>query len=454
VAPLTIAAGSSTGELAITVDKSMAQGALKDDLVLQGSPPGASATATMNLPLFVRGKRGEFDTTFAPGGVYENIEKKYYSIPIVVSQSDGKILIGAWIDGVWHTNDRGSVGWSEVIRLNADGSVDSTFRAPFIQTASGGDVYGLTAYPDGRVVTITLDYIIRYTATGTPDVTFNKIGSVSTDSLISAGKNSFYPEDVVAVGQDDSIYVGGSAKVSNNGPGTKYAFLQIPANGQGNTRGMHGCSGAWDKTNESQYITKLSLLSTGALVFAGTGTVKGLSTSRDGVGVGRYNQPTSCALDPNYGNKGIWYSKAWHHLEDAVFEADGSVDLLVSNGVTPEVYSIVRINKNGNLEAKVDLPLYAASGITRVPDGRYLVAGGHEQPVGKNSMAVACYTSDLKPDTSIGKQGVAIMPVSTTLSDYGSERKIGLRAVYTPDGSRTVVVGRIDSHLVVARIWN
>jgi hypothetical protein len=107
----------------------------------------------------------------------------------------------------------------------------------------------------------------------------------------------------------------------------------------------------------------------------------------------------------------------------------------------------------------------AGSGsITRASDGRYLVAGQLQQ-AGNDSMAVAYYkyNSGFAPDTNIGDQSnnIVNIPVSTALTNPTG---VGLHAVYTPDGLRIVVVGRMllgkntdgkaVEHFVVARIWN
>ncbi|MCL2778681.1 MAG: hypothetical protein FWD73_11805 [Polyangiaceae bacterium] len=260
----------------------------------------------------------------------------------------------------------------------------------------------------------------------------------------------------VAVGQNDSIYIGGTATTPNNSSEPyPYAFLQIPADGLGS---ITSCSGYWDNTNAQQAITNLFLLPNGTLAFAGYGN--------EGVGVGRYKQPSSCALDELYGTNGIWYSTNWTSLDDAWFETDGSVDLRVSTFSLPtSLTSLVHIDPDGQQTAAVDLPLCFkcddtdtydwTPSITRAPDNRYL-ALGRLQPASNAStnasMVVAYYTSDLKPDMSVGNHGIVTIPVSAAWI-------FGLRAVYTPDGSRTVVVGRMPGgnlieHLVVARIWN
>ncbi|MCL2776974.1 MAG: hypothetical protein FWD73_03145 [Polyangiaceae bacterium] len=458
---LTIPTGLSTGQLAITVDKSIAQGALSNVVVLQGTAAGASAKIATNLQLFViSGKPGTLDTDFAHSGIYEH-PLDYNHIYAATPQSDGKILIYA--ANTYQATDQ-STRTSAVIRLKADGSVDSTLADPTIQKISGS-LWGMTADADGRIITSMGIWagdqggtaINRYNANGTLDPTFNTIRAVNTFSShpIPDGWSAFYSY-AIAVGQNDSIYSGGIAIASPSDP---YALLQIPVNGQpADGQSMLGCSGSWNDANFfEQAITNLSLLPDGTLAFAGFGKTP---NGDIGVGVGRYTQPpSSCDLDPNYGINGTWYSTDWTNLYDAFFETDGSVDLLVGKSDT-SANSLVHIEPDGQQTVKVDLPLDGgSSGITRAPDGRYLVAGAQSSQDGL-LMAVAYYNSDWTPDMSIGNQGIVTIPVPTALT---SPTGTGLRAVYTPDGSRTVVVGSISGanaagdaveHLVVARIWN
>ncbi|MCL2777333.1 MAG: hypothetical protein FWD73_04960 [Polyangiaceae bacterium] len=453
VGSLTIPPGSNTGQLAITVDESVPQGALNEVVVLQGLAEGATIKVATNLSLFVIGKPGALDTAFASGGIYEDTTEYGY-ISTVAQQSDGKILIGAC-----NTGYLTSQATSAVIRLNADGSVDSTLADPSMQKIPG-QIYGVTAYSDGRIVTADGYNISRYTANGAPDTTFNTTGSVAMRSFsLPADWNDFYPY-AVAVGQDDSIYAGGDTRIdinTNNGlfETEAYAFLQVSANGQrpDGQGSMPACLVKPTDVTNPHYITNLSLLPTGALAFAGG------SFDNSSVGVGRYQDPSSCLLDEQYGINGVRYSSDWVYLNDALFETDGSVDFLTYRGTG--AYSLVRIDPAGNPTAIVDLPLYAPTGITRAPDGRYLVVGGPPSG-GLGSMVVAYYNYnfDWTPDTSIGKQGIVNIPIYNPLSD---PRVYGMRAMPMPDGSRTVVVGSIYGgnaagdtveHFVVARIWN
>jgi len=284
---------------------------------------------------------------------------------VAVPQSDGKILIGA-------QNTDGAT--SAVIRLNADGVVDSTLGSDIKNIT--GSLNSMAAYPDGRIVTtisvyntttgVYNDIISRYTAAGILDTTF------PIPIPIPAGWTSFSLW-AVAVGQDDSIYAGGFANIPDNGTLiAPYAFLQIPTNGQGS---MPGCSGSWNNFNQGgQYITHLSVLPTGALIFAG------YDVQSSGVGVGLCNQPSSrCDLDANYGIGGRWFSTDWTYLYDAFFETDGGVDLLArSRGTT--AYSIVRIDSTGHSTDSVDLPFVEdhGGGITRASDGRSCCSPGQQ----------------------------------------------------------------------------
>ncbi|MCL2776959.1 MAG: delta-60 repeat domain-containing protein [Polyangiaceae bacterium] len=401
-----------------------------------GSGSGSGASGNRGLP----------DTTFAPDGVIENT-LDYNKIVVVSPQSDGKILIGAM------NNDQTT---SAVIRLNADGSVDSTLSDPAIKNIPNGlygGLYDVAADANGRiVVTLGETAIRRYTATGVLDDTFNTVES----NLIS-NWTPFWSY-AITVGQDGAIYAGGHGTVQGFTPPSgvnPYAFLQISDYGMPPDGHMLGCSNYSNYVTTAgwQNITHLSLLPTGALAF--TINLEKSATSGGGTGVGRFSQPASCTLDGTYGTNGsgVWSSTAFD-VVDALFETTGSVDLTTGE-------SLVHIDPTGKSMTSTDLPL-SGGGITRAPDGRYLVAGQYP-PAGKNSMAVVYYSysnGGFTPDMSVGKQGVITIPVSTAL---GYPAGVGLRAVYTPDGSSTVVVGSMQGlnadgtaveHLVVARILN
>ncbi|MCL2724314.1 MAG: hypothetical protein FWD69_07745 [Polyangiaceae bacterium] len=136
-------------------------------ILVVGHTEESTSVLTTGLPLFVRGKPGTLDTTFADGGVYEG--NSYGSFKNVVSQSDGTVLVSVGNRG----GDTGTI-----LRLNADGSLDTTFA---INRIANGRV-ATTA--DGHIVMagtgdLSSPMVSRYTSDGAPDTSFNQTGSVT-----------------------------------------------------------------------------------------------------------------------------------------------------------------------------------------------------------------------------------------------------------------------------------
>jgi uncharacterized delta-60 repeat protein len=141
---------------------------------------------------------GSNDTTFNTG---TGVGGLVYSIEL---QTDGKILVGGLFssfNGVTEYN---------IIRLNADGSKDTTFNTG---TGIGGNVFLIKQQPNGKILIggpfdsyngTTENCIIRLNSDGTKDVTFNTgTGfdlAVETIALQADGK--------ILVGGDFTTYIG------------------------------------------------------------------------------------------------------------------------------------------------------------------------------------------------------------------------------------------------------
>jgi len=143
---------------------------------------------------------GTVDTTFNPnanGGVQS-----------IAVQTDGKILIG----GFFTTLNGGAVPRNRIARLNADGTVDTTFDPNASST-----VYSIAVQTDGKILiggffttlnggTVTRNFIARLNADGTVDTTFNP------------NANGFVLS--IAVQTDGKILIGGGFTTLNpNGSG-------------------------------------------------------------------------------------------------------------------------------------------------------------------------------------------------------------------------------------------
>ena len=116
---------------------------------------------------------GSLDTTFNPGASG--------TVFVIAVQPDGKILVGGSFITLGGGGD-GTTTRNHIGRLNADGSLDTTFNP-----GANGSVYALAVQPDGRILvgglfstlggggdgTTTRNHIGRLNADGSLDTTFN-----------------------------------------------------------------------------------------------------------------------------------------------------------------------------------------------------------------------------------------------------------------------------------------
>ncbi|MBM4224935.1 MAG: hypothetical protein FJ167_09125, partial [Gammaproteobacteria bacterium] len=151
---------------------------------------------------------GTVDPTFTPGGIITN-----GAVYTLVVQVDGKILAGgAFVatNGVVRTN---------LVRLNANGSLDPTFDAG---SAADEFITSLALQPDGKLVVggafqnfagLSRNRLVRLNANGTVDLTFN-VGTGAND-LVAA----------VATQVDGKILVGGAFTNFNSVPQLRFTRL-------------------------------------------------------------------------------------------------------------------------------------------------------------------------------------------------------------------------------------
>jgi uncharacterized delta-60 repeat protein len=157
---------------------------------------GGSFTALGGQPRNYLGRLnadGTLDPTFNLGAGGD-----YPSVASLAVQADGKILVGGYFTALGE-QPRNSIG-----RLNADGTLDDTFNP---RVNSYGDVYSLTVQADGKILVGGSFYTLggqprnslgRLNADGTLDSTFNPGASSSVSSVYS-----------LAVQTDGKILVGG-----------------------------------------------------------------------------------------------------------------------------------------------------------------------------------------------------------------------------------------------------
>ncbi|QNN59043.1 IPTL-CTERM sorting domain-containing protein [Diaphorobacter ruginosibacter] len=107
-------------------------------------------------------------------------------------QADGKILIGGQFHSVRPTGSTTATSIWGIARLNADGTLDSTFQnAPAGKVKSNHNVRGIAVQPDGKIVIggyftaidgTPINRIARLNANGTLDTSFN-VGTGSNGNI-------------------------------------------------------------------------------------------------------------------------------------------------------------------------------------------------------------------------------------------------------------------------------
>lgn len=147
---------------------------------------------------------GSLDGSFAPSN---SLGSTVYAVAV---QPDGKVLVGgSFVFSLYPQINR-----YYLIRLNADGSLDSNF-APGL--ALSGPVYALAVQWDGKIIVggsfssvgygLTRNNIVRLESDGTPDVTFPNASSFyGVSGAVRA----------IVVQPDDKILIGGDFNSVNN----------------------------------------------------------------------------------------------------------------------------------------------------------------------------------------------------------------------------------------------
>jgi uncharacterized delta-60 repeat protein len=148
-------------------------------------------------------------------------------------QPDGKILIAGWSDA-GGTNDFG------LVRLNANGSLDTTFNGTGKVTTAigtGSDLgVSVTVQADGKILMVGQSNTagnnfaaVRYNSNGSLDTTFNGTGKVDTNF----GGSSDDRGHAIAVQTDGKIVLGGTSTINGS---HDFAVARYNADGTFDTR--------------------------------------------------------------------------------------------------------------------------------------------------------------------------------------------------------------------------
>lgn len=282
-----------------------------------------------------------------------------FTVFTIRMQSDGKILIG----GEFSTVD--GVARNGLARLNSDGSVDTSF-SPAI-SANATQVYAVAIQPDGK-------FLIGgtfFTSTGNNVVRLNSDGSL--DNSFNPGTSIFFASlHVITLQLDGKILVAGDGGPIN---GPKPGVLRLNANGSLDSSFNPG-SGA-DGLN----VRAVSLQPDGKIVIGGNFTTFN-GTTRNSIARLTANGSLDSTFDPGTGLDPNYF------VFGLVIQSDGKIVLVGFffnlNGVRRN--SIARVNSNGSLDSSFNTgtgitwiqdsgSIGSAYSIALQSDGRFIIGG-------------------------------------------------------------------------------
>ena len=145
---------------------------------------------------------GSVDTSFVTGTGFDN------EVDSIVIQSDGKIIVGGGFA------DYNGTSANYIIRLNSDGSVDTSFVTG---TGFDNDIYSITIQSDGKILVggqftnyngTSANYIIRLNSDGSVDTSF--VYGIGLDDRVYS--TAIQSDGKILVGGNFTDYNGTSAK--------------------------------------------------------------------------------------------------------------------------------------------------------------------------------------------------------------------------------------------------
>nr|WP_244306778.1 M10 family metallopeptidase C-terminal domain-containing protein [Azotobacter salinestris] len=339
-------------------------------------------------------------------------------------QSDGRILIGG----------QGSSNFG-VLRLSSDGILDTGFSGDGKATfdIAGDYDYGrsLAVQPDGRILLAGYSFnpgtgnhdfsAIRLNANGSRDTSFSGDGRFIFDSGDDYGYD-------LAVQADGRILLGGSIDGD---------FGAIRLNADGSLDTGLGSAGmvAFDIAGDSDYVHSLAVQPDGKILLGGFSFNPGNGTYD--FSVVRLNADGT--LDTGFGSGGTAIFDGGGNGDDHAYglsvQADGKILL---GGSINDDFGVIRLNADGSLDtgfgsggkAVLDIAGSDDQGysLSVQPDGRILLAGSSFNPAnGTYDFSALRLNADGSLDTGFGSDGKVVFDIAGSYDE-------GQSLAVQPDG--------------------
>lgn len=320
--------------------------------------------------------------------------------------------------------------------LAAAGDLDTTFGTATAVSGTEITYFGIDSgqrsfaqsviqLPDGKLVaagynraTSTSNYdfaLVRYTASGNPDSTFDGDGRVVT--AIGAGDDQGY---AVIVQPDGKLVVAGT---SYNGTNNDIALVRYNADGSLDATFSSDGIQTTDFSGSNDNGRALVLQADGKLVVAGTSN----DGSQNRIAVVRYNSDGSLDTDFDGDGKLLASVGSTNTIGNSVIQqADGK--LVVGGSIRPGTifqFALFRFNPSGQLDTTLNSTGYVTTAlgtndysgsvgrsVIQQADGKLILAGDAWITNQDSDFALARYNADGSLDTSFSGDGLQTTNIS------------------------------------------
>ncbi len=344
-----------------------------DGKIVIGAELGDYTLDTNQVVLIRLNANGSLDTTFGTGG--KIINPGQIHIRKILIQPDGKILAAGATQKQQINHD------FSIVRYNSDGSVDQTFGNNGVATNGGGESEYMILQPDGRIILIGTFFVFRdgadyrlarFNNDGTPDQSFGVAGAVQTS--FTTGRTGGDSAFAAALQSDGKIVTTGNANCISPG------LIRYHTDGRTDTTfGQNGTT----LTPSFGAITNRVLIDPDGGIIVGGGNFV----------VGRYT--SNGAPDTAFGTDGktvggTGFTSATSY--DMTFSLDGKVLVtgsVVTTSVSDTAIFIERFNSDGNLDPAFGQNGAVVTNITNALDEAFAIT-----PYDKTRFVVVGYTAE------------------------------------------------------------